>query len=126
MELVTNPSFYEYAPHMYRIVFDRTLMEQGPGLYAMAQAWNGETVNVSNFDTVEFQISAATGGPWIPKRSLDGVVWDACQVTDQTGSQYSTITTALIGKCLMADGRGYFRLYPNNVSDSITSMIRAS
>jgi hypothetical protein len=92
------------------------------------QTWTGgnSLPLVSFFDTIEFQILSATGGPWTPARASDGATWDFCVVYDQLGNPYQSITTSHVGKMFSADGRAGFKLIPSNQSDVISGNIRAS
>lgn len=95
--------------------------------YEAPTAWHGASYDASATDAVEFQITSASGGPWKPQRSLDGgVTWDACQIRDQANAAYSSFTTAMIGQCISARGRGWFRLLDTASGSTVTGMIRAS
>lgn len=95
--------------------------------YIAPQYWSNSSFDARAHDALEFQITAASGGPWTPKRSLDGgTTWEVWKVSDQDGNTYSSLTVAHVGMHFSLKGRGLFMLAPSNGGDTIAAFIRAS
>ena len=93
------------------------------------KTWDGTDsyTNLIHFDTIEFQLVNAQGGPWTPVRRMDSTaVWDACIVYDQFGNPYTQITTSMVGKILKAPGRANFMLTPTLSTDTLSAFVRAA
>ena len=88
--------------------------------------FDGTEFTAAFYDTYEFQIFAAVGGPWTPYRSFDGTKWDPCYVQDQNDQKFTSITTDDVSTIFRVRGRIKFMLKPTNDADMINAMIRAS
>lgn len=110
---------------------DNTYIHRGntvtEGSCVQPLSWTGQPFICPFLDEYEFTMTTATGGPWTPQRSFDGINWDTCYVYDQFNEKYNSITASQAGTIFTVDGRLRFQLTPPSTgTNTITGFIRAS